>query len=74
MTASEITINKGEKIVWVQTANKMPKWNLHPSTLEALDKEQGITRKQLTRTERQAKVIQKLNLEALDEWPENLAQ
>ena len=74
MTASEVTIHKGEKIVQVQTANKMPKQNLHPGTLEVLDEKQGITRKQLTRAERQAKIIQELNLEALDEWPEELAQ
>ena len=74
MTASDITINKGEKIMWVKTANKMPKWNLCPGTLEALDEEQGITRKPLTKAERQAKVIQELNLEALDEWLEELAQ
>ena len=68
MTASDITLNKGDKIVWVQTANKMPKINLHPGTLEALDEEQGITRKPLTRAERQAKVLKELKLEALDEW------
>ena len=52
MTGSDITLNKGEdKVMWVQTANKMPKTNLHPSTLEALDEEQGITRKPLTRAE-----------------------
>ena len=53
MTASDITLNKGDKVTWVQTTNKMPKTNLHPGTLEALD-EQGITRKPLTRAERQA--------------------
>ena len=74
MTASDITIHKGEKIVQVQTANKMPKWSLCPGTLEALDEEQGIIRKPLTRAEKQAKVLQELNLEALDEWPEELAQ
>ena len=52
----------------------MPKTNLCPSTLEALDEEQGITRKPLTRAERQAKVLKELNLEALNEWPEELAQ
>ena len=52
MTGSDITLNKGDKVVWVQTANKMPKTNLCPSTLEALDEEQGITRKPLTRGER----------------------
>ena len=74
MTGSDITLNKGDKVMWVQTTNKMPKTNLHPGTLEALDEEQGITRKLLTRTERQAKVLKELNLEALDEWPEELAQ
>ena len=68
MTGSDITLNKGDKVVWVQTANKMPKTNLHPGTLEALDEEQGITRKPLTRAERQAKVLKELNLEALNEW------
>ena len=58
----------------VQTANKMPKTNLCPGTLEALDEEQGITRKPLTRAERQTKVLKGLNLEALNEWPEELAQ
>ena len=57
ITGSDITLNKGDKVVWVQTANKMPKTNLRPSTLEALDEEQGITRKPLTRAERQAKVL-----------------
>ena len=52
----------------------MPKTNLCPGTLEALDKEQGITRKPLTRAERQVKVLKELNLEALDEWPEELVQ
>ena len=52
----------------------MPKMNLHPGTLEALDEEQGITRKPLTRAEKQAKVLKELNLEALDEWPKELAQ
>ena len=52
----------------------MPKTNLHPSTLEALDQEQGITRKPLTRAERQVKVLNELNLETLDKWPEELAQ
>ena len=52
----------------------MPKTHLHPSTLEALDEEQGITRKPLTRVERQAKVLKELNLEALKEWPEELVQ
>ena len=51
----------------VQTANKMPKQSLCPGTLEALDEEQGIIRKVLTRAERQAKVLKELNLEALDE-------
>ena len=74
MTASNITIHKGAKVAWVQTANKMPKWSLCPGTLEALDEEQDITRKPLTRAERQAKVLKELNLEALDEWPEELAQ
>ena len=74
MTASDITLHKGDKIVQVQTANKMPKTNLHPGTLEALDEEQGITRKPLAGAERQAKVLKELNLEALDEWPEELAQ
>ena len=50
----------------------MPKINLCPGTLEALDEEQGISRKPLTRAERQAKVLKELNLEALDEWPEEL--
>ena len=67
MTASDITLHKGEKIVQVQTANKMPKTNLHSGTLEALDEDQGITRKPLTRAERQTKVLKELNLEALDE-------
>ena len=61
MTGSDITLNKGDKVTWVPTANKMPKTNLHPSTLEALDEEQGITRKPLT------KVLKELNLEALNE-------
>ena len=74
MMGSDITLNKGDKVAWVQTANKMPKTNLHPSTLEALDEEQGITRKPLTRAERQVKVLEELNLEALDEWPEELVQ
>ena len=74
MTASDITLNKGDKIAQVQTANKMPKTNLHPGTLEALDEEQGITRKPLTRAERQPEVLKELKLEALDEWPEELAQ
>ena len=74
MMGSDITLNKGDKVAWVQTANKMPKTNLHPGTLEALDEEQGITRKPLTRAERQVKVLKELNLEALDEWPEELAQ
>ena len=74
MTGSDIILNKGDKVMWVQTANKMPKTNLHPGTLKALDEEQGITRKPLTRVERQAKVLKELNLEALNEWPEELAQ
>ena len=74
MTASDITLNKGHKIAWVQTTNKMPKTNLHPGTLEALDEEQGITRKPLTRAERQAKVLKELKLEASDEWVEELVQ
>ena len=74
MMGSDITLNKGDKVAWVQTNNKMPKTNLHPGTLEALDEEQGITRKPLTRAERQVKVLKELNLEALDEWPEELVQ
>ena len=74
MTASDITLHKGDKIAQVQTANKMPKTNFHPGTLEALDEEQGIPRKPLTRAERQAKVLKELNLEALDKWPEELVQ
>ena len=74
MTASDLSLNKGDKVMWVQTANKMPKTNLHPGTLEALDEEQGITRKPLTRAERQVKVLKELNLEVLDEWPEELVQ
>ena len=74
MRGSDITLNKGDKVVQVQTANKMPKTNLCPSTLEALDEEQGITGKSLTRVERQAKVLKELNLEALNEWPEELVQ
>ena len=74
MMGSDITLNKGDKVVRVQTTNQMPKTNLHPSTLEALDEEQGITRKPLTRPERQVKVLNELNLETLDEWPEELAQ
>ena len=74
MIGSDITLNKGDKVTWVQTTNKMPKTNLCPGTLEALDEEQGITRKPLTRAERQAKVLKELNLEALDEWPEELVQ
>ena len=42
--------------------------------LEALDEEQGITRKPLTRTKRQGKVFQELDLPALDEWPADIAQ
>ena len=74
MTGSDITLNKGDKITWVQTTNKMQKTNLHPGTLEVLHEEQGITRKPLTRAERQAKVLKELNLEALNEWPEELMQ
>ena len=74
MTGSDITLNKGDKVMWIQTTNKMPKTNLHLSTLKALDEEQGITRKLLTRVERQAKVLKELNLEALNEWPEELVQ
>ena len=74
MKTSDITLNKGDKIAWLQTANKMPKTNLCPGTLEALDEEQGITRKPLTRAERQGKVLKELNLEVLDEWPEKLVQ
>ena len=74
MTGSGIILNEGDKITWVQTANKMPKTNLHPGTLEALDEEQGITRKPLTRVERQAKVLKELNSEASNEWPDELAQ
>ena len=36
MTGADIILNKGDKIVWVQTTNKMPKTNLHPGTLEAI--------------------------------------
>ena len=54
--------------------NKMPKTNLCPGTLEALDEKQGITRKPLTRAEKQVKVLKELNLEALDEWSKELAQ
>ena len=43
----------------------MPKTNLRPSTLEALDEEQGITRKPLTRAERHAKVLKELKLRGL---------
>ena len=74
MMGSDITLNKGDKFAWVQTANKMPKTNLCPGTLETLDEEQGITRKPLARAERQVKVLKELNLEALDEWPEELVQ
>ena len=74
MMGSDITLNKGDKVAWVQTANKMPKTNLCPITLEKLDQEQGITRKPLTRAERQVKVLSELNLETLDEWPEELVQ
>ena len=74
MTGSDITLNKRDKVMWVQTANKIPKTNLCPSTLDTLDEEQGITKKSLTRVERQAKVLKELNLEALNEWPEELAQ
>ena len=74
MTGSDITLNKGDKVAQVQTTNKMPKTNHHPGTLEALDEEQGITRKPLTRAEGQVKVLKELNLEALDEWPEELVQ
>ena len=74
MTGSDITLNKGDKVAQVQTTKKMPKTNLHPGTLEVLDEEQGITRKLLTRAERQDKVMKELNLEALNEWPEELAQ
>ena len=41
MTGSDITLNKGDKVVWIQTANKMPKTNLYPGNLEALDEELG---------------------------------
>ena len=34
MTASDITLNKGDKIAWVQTTNKMPKINLCSGILE----------------------------------------
>ena len=74
MMGSDITLNKGDKVAQVQTTNKMPKTNLHPGTLETLDEEQGTTRKPLTRAERQVKVLKELNLEALDEWQEELAQ
>ena len=74
VTGSDIILNKGDKVAQIQTTNKMPKTNLHPGTLEALDQEQGITRKTLTRAERQVKVLNELNLETLDEWPEELAQ
>ena len=74
MTGSDITLNEGDKVMWVQTANKMPKTNLCPGTLEALDEEQGITGKLLTRAEIQVKLLKELNLEALDEWPEELVQ
>ena len=30
MMSSDITLNKGDKVTQVQTANKMPKTNLHP--------------------------------------------
>ena len=39
MMGSDITLNKGDKVAWVQTTNKMPKTNLHPGTLEALYEE-----------------------------------
>ena len=52
--------------MWVQTTNKVPKTHLCPGTLEALDEEQGITRKPLTRAERQARVLKELNVEALN--------
>ena len=63
MMGSDIILNKGDKVVWVQTTNKIPKTNICPSTLEALDQEQGITRKPLTRAERQVKVLNELKLE-----------
>ena len=43
----------------------MPKTNLCPGTLEALDEEQGITRKPLTRAERQAKSAERTELRGL---------
>ena len=52
MTATDITIHKGEKIVSADCKQDSPTENLHPGTLEALDKEQEIERKPLSRAER----------------------
>ena len=75
MTGSDITLNKGDKVACVfRPLIRCQKPTSSPGTLETLDEEQGITRKPLTRAERQVKVLKELNLEALDEWPEELAQ
>ena len=50
MTGSDITLNKGDKVVWDKTANKIPKTNLRPGTLETLHEEQGITRKTINQS------------------------
>ena len=36
MKGSDITLNKGDKVMWVHTANKMPKTNLCPGTQGAI--------------------------------------
>ena len=70
LTATSITIAKGDNITWVIAVNTIPQVGVSPGTLEKLDKMQQIQRgAKMSVEERKEVLFQQLDMSCLEGWP-----
>ena len=72
-TAYPQTLKKKIPVARVVAANHMPKVQMWPGTMDALDEVQGIQTPKMTIEQRQEKLFKKLDLSSLRSWPLELA-
>ena len=73
-TGQPITIKKGSKIARCSAGNVLPKKVMRPGTMEHLDGMLGIKKQPMIVDEQREKIIEQLDLKALEAWPQELAK
>ena len=72
-TACPHILKKKIPVARVVAANLMPKLQMWPGIIDALDEAQGVQALRMTMAQRQEKLFEKLDLSNLESWPPELA-